>query len=78
MDNQNGFFKIILIIVIALIILGAFNININTVLTSPAVASNLAWVWNGLLYIWSIISAPIIWLWNLFKTLLNAGLGTTF
>jgi hypothetical protein len=78
MNQQSGFLKTIIIIVIALIILGYFGVNITNIINSPMVQTNLAWLWNGILWIWSIISVPFIWLWNLFKTLLNAGLGTTF
>ena len=74
MKDQRGLVKEILIVVIVLIILGYFfNININTVLSSATVQANLAWFWNILLYIWSLISSPVIWLWNLFLTLLKAG-----
>ena len=78
MKDQRGLIKEILIIVIALIILGYFGFNITTILSSSVVQTNLAWFWNLLMTIWSWISAPLIYIWNLFKTLLNAGFGTSF
>ena len=75
--DQRGLIKEILIIVVALVILGALGFNIQNVVHSPMVQSNLSWFWNILLWIWSIIASPIIWLWNLFLTLLHAGVSST-
>ncbi|MCR4274800.1 MAG: hypothetical protein NUW02_01995 [Candidatus Campbellbacteria bacterium] len=63
--NYQGFIKIILIIVIALIVLGYFGLNITDILASPVVKENLAWFWNFLTHIWSTyLSGPATWLWN--------------
>ncbi len=64
---NGGLIKAIIIIVIALIILGfVFHINIADVLSSPDVQSNLNWIWNIILTVWSWISAPITFVWNNF------------
>ena len=76
--QNKGLLKTIIIIVIALIVLGYFGVNIQNVMNMPFVQNNLAWLWNILVWIWNVISAPIMYLWNIFKTLLNAGLGTSF
>jgi hypothetical protein len=77
MKDQRGLVKEILIIIVLLVILGYFfNININTVLSSATVQANLAWFWNILVYIWSLISTPVTYLWNLFLSLLHAGVNS--
>ncbi len=43
---QAGFIKLILLIVIALIVLGLFGYNLRTIVNSPTVRENLAFVWN--------------------------------
>lgn len=78
---NGGLIKAIIIIIIALIILGyVFHISIIDVLNSPTVQSNLQWLWNIILTIWSYISAPIMFVWNTFVigvvwNAIKAGLG---
>ncbi len=72
-NYQKGFIKEILIIIIILIVLGYFGFNINNIISSGTVQTNLQWLWNILLTIWSWISAPIIYLWHLAVSLFQAG-----
>jgi len=80
MKYNKGLIKEILIIVIALIILGALGYNIKDIINSPSVQANLSWFWSIILVIWSWISAPVMWIWNtlIIGVLVNgikAGLG---
>lgn len=42
-NNQQGFLKIIIIIVIALVVLGYYNVDVRKVVNSPMVRENLAY-----------------------------------
>ena len=72
-NYKKGLIREVLIIVIALIILGYFGFNINNIISSGTVQTNLNWFWQIVMTIWSWISAPIIYLWNLAVSLFNAG-----
>ncbi|MFA5763941.1 MAG: hypothetical protein WC915_03950 [archaeon] len=74
MKTNQGFIQTILIIVIVLVILGYFGFNIESILQSSTVKTNLAWLWDILVTIWSYVSVPILYLWNLAVSLWNAGL----
>ncbi|MBU6370525.1 MAG: hypothetical protein KGH93_01900 [Patescibacteria group bacterium] len=64
--NRGGLIMDIIIVVVILIVLGYFGININNVIHSPTVQSNLGWFGQVLTTIWGWISGPITWLWNTF------------
>ena len=72
-NYKKGLIKEILIIVIALIVLGYFGFNINNIISSGTVQTNLNWFWQIVMTIWSWISAPIIYLWHLAVSLFQAG-----
>ncbi len=46
MNMRSGFITAILLIVAALIILGYFKINIQTIVSSPDVQANLQYAWQ--------------------------------
>jgi len=55
----------IIIIVIALIVLGALGFNIKDIMNSDMVQSNLHYAWNLALMIWNnLLATPAIWIWN--------------
>ncbi len=45
-SKQSGFISTIILIVIALVILGYFNIDVRQVLISPGVQNNLNYAWG--------------------------------
>lgn len=46
---SSGLISTVLLIVVALIILGYYNINVETVVSSPMVRENLAYAWGVVL-----------------------------
>lgn len=44
---SRGLISTIVLIVVALIILGYYNINVETVVSSPMVRENLAYAWGA-------------------------------
>jgi len=46
MNSRSGFITAILLIIAALIILGYFKINIQKIITSPDVQTNLQYAWQ--------------------------------
>lgn len=72
MEKQSGFVKLIILLVVVLIILGYFGFNIENILNSPAVSSNLHYVWSLVVAFWSkFILAPITWVWDKLHGLLS-------
>jgi len=71
--QTGGIITDILIIIVILIVLGYFGFNINNIINSPTVSSNLQWLGNIFLTIWSWISAPVLWAWHLITSLFQAG-----
>ena len=64
-NKKRGFIKMIIIIVIALIVLGALGFNIKDIMNSDMVQSNLHYAWNLALMIWNnLLATPAIWIWN--------------
>jgi len=64
-QDQKGFIKFIVIIVIAIIILSYFGFDIRSIIESPESQGNLGYVWGGVVYVWeSWIERPASYLWN--------------
>lgn len=64
-NKQAGFIKTILVIIIALVILGFFGYNLESIVSSETVKANLAYVWNLLVTLWeNVLAAPVLWVWN--------------
>jgi hypothetical protein len=64
MKGNRGFIKAIILIVIALVVLGFFGYNLESIVNSPDVKGNLAYVWELLVKLWSILLAPLTWVWD--------------
>jgi hypothetical protein len=56
-SNQNrGFIKLIIIIIIAIAVLAYFGINLNN-------------IWNFIVHVWNnYLAVPFIYVWNLWVT----------
>lgn len=64
-NNQKGFIKFIVIIVIAIIVLSYFGFDLRSIVESPESQGNLGYVWGGVVYVWGTwISGPASYLWN--------------
>ena len=53
--NQKGFITAIILIIIALILLGYLNINVQNVVDGPVVQQNLTYAWHIILSVYDII-----------------------
>ena len=74
--SHRGFFQIIIIVVIALIILGYFGMNIQEILARPVVHDNLVYFWDLLQSLWTnILATPARWIWDHLLALLIRGAG---
>ena len=60
MKYKRGIISLIVLILIALIILGYFKINIQTVIGSPFVKDNIAYAWN-------LLVGAVVWAWNMIR-----------
>ena len=78
---KRGLIKTIIIIVIALIVLGYFGFNIEDIIKSPNVQSNLNASWDFVQKIWNnYLAGPVIYVWDKFFVgvlwkFIEAGLG---
>ena len=55
----------IIIIVIALIVLGALGFNIKDIINSEKVQTNLHYAWDLAIMVWdNFLAGPVIWIWN--------------
>jgi hypothetical protein len=52
MNTTRGIIGTIVLLIIALIVLGYYNINVQSVFQSPTVENNLLYAWN--LLVWSV------------------------
>lgn len=65
LNNQSGFFKLIIVIVVALIILGYFGFNVENLVKSPTASSNLHYLWGLVGEVWNrFIVGPLYFIWN--------------
>jgi len=46
--KKQGFVKLIIIIIVGIVILSAFNVSIRELLNKPIVKDNFFYVWNGI------------------------------
>ena len=65
MKNNKGFIKAVLLIVVALVVLGFFGYNLRTIVNSPTVHDNLAYVWGLVVKFWNaVLARPALWVWD--------------
>jgi hypothetical protein len=60
MNRSKGFIDTIVLVIIALIVLGYFNIDIKHILSGPVVKDNL-------MYLWDATKSGIVYLIDFFK-----------
>ena len=70
MNKNRGIVGTVVLIIVALIILGYFNINFKTVIESPAVQQNLNYAWS--LVVQGFVSA-FTWFSNFMRNILFPG-----
>ncbi len=71
--GQGGFFQAIVLIIIALVVLGFFGLNIQTVFDSPTVKKNLGYAWGLVKTIWNnLLAKPARFIWD--KVIIGLGL----
>lgn len=64
MKNQ-GFIRIILLVVIGLIVLGYVGVNLKDVIASPVVQENLSYGWQLAQKVWAEwLRGPVMWVWE--------------
>jgi len=65
LNQQGGFVKFIILIIIAIIVFSYFGFDIKGVVESPRTQENLSYVWSFVLSIWTnYLSEPILYFWN--------------
>lgn len=63
--RRGGFLKLIILIVIALIVLGYFGFDMETILHKPPVERNLLFAKEKALIVWDrALKPPIMFAWN--------------
>lgn len=63
-NRSNGFVKAILVIVLALIVLGFFGYNLESIVNSPDVKGNFSYAWGLLLKLWNLLLTLLTWVWD--------------
>lgn len=64
-NHNKGLIKAIILIIIALIILGWFGFDVQSIIESDRVQKNLHYVWGIVVSVWdNYLAAPVIWVWD--------------
>lgn len=64
-NKQSGFFKLIILIIIAVIALGYFGFDLREIVNSPKVQDNLQYSWSIVTFVWfTYLSEPAKYIWN--------------
>ncbi|MDD5032619.1 MAG: hypothetical protein PHC85_00660 [Candidatus Pacebacteria bacterium] len=67
MNPDAGFIKLLIIIIIAVLILSAFNIDLRGFLTSDEVKGNFSFLWQSVKDIWNgYLINPANFVWSIF------------
>ena len=59
MQNSRGFFKMVGIIVIALVILSFLGFNIDKIITAPALRNFFLAIWDLVIYLFGLVTQII-------------------
>lgn len=63
--HTRGFFKLILIVTAALLILGYFNIDLKSTIESPTNQENVSYIKERTTHIWeTYLKKPVLFFWN--------------
>jgi hypothetical protein len=64
-NYRRGFIKTIIVIIIALIILGWFGFDVESIIKSDKVQKNLNYVWDIVVRLWdNYLAGPVIFVWD--------------
>lgn len=64
-NKQQGFIKLIIIIIIAIIILSYLGFDLRAIVESPESQGNLGYVWGLVVGVWdTYLVGPASYLWN--------------
>jgi len=64
-NNEKGFIKWLVIILIAVIILSYFGFNLRAIVESDLTQNNLGYLWGLGVTVWNnYLSVPILYFWN--------------
>jgi len=64
-NQQGGFIRMIILIIIVLAILSYFNFNVRSFIESDMVQKNFGYVWDWVQRIWNnYLAAPFAYLWR--------------
>ncbi len=64
-QNNRGFIKYIIIIIIAILILSYFGFNIKSIAESDTSKSNFSYVWGWISYVWNtFLATPAHFIWD--------------
>lgn len=71
MNKESGLIKLIIMMIVAIIILGVFNIKLESILKNPTVQENFSFAWQEMEYIWNrYLDKPAAFIWGVFYNLL--------
>jgi len=63
--NRKGFIRMIIVIIIALIVLGALGFNVKDIMNSEKVQTNLHYAWDLVIMVWNnFLAVPALWIWD--------------
>lgn len=70
--NQQGFLRLIFIIIILVVVLSYFNIDIRGIVEAPQTQQNISYVWGWAVFVWNeFLRSPVLYFWhNIFINLL--------
>jgi hypothetical protein len=79
-NRRGGFIHLIVLIIIVVIILGFFGFNLQQILESDGVQTNLSYLWSLAKTLWNnYLGAPFIWIWeHLLQPILGDNTGDFF
>ncbi len=65
MNNQQGFIRLVILLIIIIAVLSYFNFDVKKFFESDMVKNNFGFVWNWTSYIWeTYLAGPARYLWN--------------
>lgn len=69
--GNKGLIRIIIIIIIALLILGYFNINLRNIVNAPTTQDNISYIATSTVFVWNnYLKAPATYVWGIFINLI--------
>lgn len=67
-SKNEGFVKLIFVIVAAILILSYFRVDLRSIIQSETFQKNISYVLDGVKYVWGhFIARPLVYVWNLLE-----------